>query len=157
MGLLIGEVAERSGVGAATIRYYENIGLLTAPARSARGYRRYSTMAVEELRLIKKAQSLGFSLEEIGGILKLSRAGKSPCSHVLDLAHRHLEAVQERIRQLTVFRDQLTHEVAKWDGQRQPTGQGLRQIIAGTSDDIAEWAHVHLHTRRPGPRKRTMR
>jgi DNA-binding transcriptional MerR regulator len=89
------------------------------------------------LRFIRKAQALGFSLDEIGEILKLSRAGRIPCSHVLDLAKRHVTAVDERIRQLTRFRDQLAGEVAKWDGERQATCQRLCQIIAGASDEAS--------------------
>ena len=95
-GLLIGDVAERTGLTAPTIRYYESIKLLAPAPRSATGYRRYSDTTVEELRFIKKAQSLGFSLEEIGEILRLSRAGDTPCSHVLDLSRRHLQAIDEK-------------------------------------------------------------
>ncbi len=91
--LLIGDVAERTGLSAPTIRYYESIGLLAQPARSATGYRRYTESTVEELHFIRKAQGLGFSLDEIGEILQLSRSGQKPCSHVLTLAHQHLEAV----------------------------------------------------------------
>lgn len=147
--LLIGDVSEGTGLSAATIRYYESIGLLAAPLRSAGGYRRYTAQNVEELRFIKKAQALGFSLEEIGEILKLSRAGQAPCSHVLDLARRHLDAVQERIRQLTLFRDQLTTEIAKWDGARQPTCEGLCQIIVGAADEIAAVTRGPLQVRPP--------
>src|SRR6266852_1816044 len=103
-GFLIGDVAERTGLTTPTIRYYESIGLLASAPRSATVYRRYSDTTVEELRFIKKAQSLGFSLEEIGEILGLSRAGDTPCSHVLDLSRRHLGAIEERIQQLTRFR-----------------------------------------------------
>lgn len=74
--LLIGNVAERAGVSAPTIRYYESIGLLKVPPRSSTGYRHYTDTAVQELHFIKKAQGLGFSLDEIGEILKLTRAGK---------------------------------------------------------------------------------
>lgn len=129
-GWLIGDVAERTGVTAPTIRYYESIGLLAPAPRSATGYRRYSETSVEELRFIRKAQSLGFSLEEIGEILKLSRAGDTPCSHVLDLSRRHLTAVEERMQQLARFRDQLAAELAKWDGKNEPTCRGLCQIIS---------------------------
>ena len=66
--MLIGDIARRSDVTPATIRYYEEIGLLTAPARSEGGYRRYSTATLGELEFIKKGQGLGFSLEEIGEI-----------------------------------------------------------------------------------------
>ena len=100
VGLRIGDVATRTGLSAPTIRYYESVALLARSPRSDAGYRSYTEAAVEELRFIRKAQALGFSLHEIVEILKLSRAGKTPCSHVLDLAQRHLAAVDERIRQL---------------------------------------------------------
>jgi len=135
-GLLIGDVAERTGLTAPTIRYYESIGLLPAPLRSSTGYRRYSEATVEELRFIRKAQVLGFSLEEIAEILKLSRSGSAPCSHVLDLARRHLTAVEKRIRQLATFRDLLASEVGKWDGVKEPTCGGLCQIIAGADESV---------------------
>jgi DNA-binding transcriptional MerR regulator len=128
-GLLIGDVAKRAGVSPPTIRYYEDIGLIPSPARGSSGYRRYTGTTVEELQFIKKAQALGFSLEEIGEILKLSRAGRTPCAHVLDLAKRHLAAIDERIAQLQRFRAQLAGEVEKWDGKESPTCRGLCQII----------------------------
>lgn len=133
-GLLIGDVAERTGLSAPTIRYYESIGLLTPPARSAAGYRRYGEDTVQELRFIRKAQALGFSLDEISEILKLSRSGRTPCAHVLDLARNHLAAVDERLRQLAKFRDQLAAEIQKWAGNRQPTCEGLCEIIEGAAE-----------------------
>jgi len=154
LGLLIGDVAERTGLTAPTIRYYESIGVLPRPFRSTTGYRRYSETTVEELRFIKKAQALGFSLDEIGEILKLSRAGRTPCSHVLDLAHRHLRAVDDRIQQLTRFRDQLATEIAKWDGQRQPTRQGLCQIIAGAEEHASPIIQLDLAPRKRASRRR---
>src|SRR2546425_13377783 len=153
-GLLIGDVAERAGLTAPTIRYYESIGLLAAAPRSSTGYRRYTVTTVEELRFIKKAQTLGFSLEEIGEILKLSRAGDTPCSHVLDLSRRHLRAVEERIQQLTRFRDQLAGELAKWDGKREPTCRGLCQIIVNADEGEPDAGEGELHVvRRTGQRK----
>ncbi len=148
-GLLIGEVAERAGVAAPTIRYYESVGLLKPPARSAAGYRRYAVDTVDELRFIKRAQTLGFSLDEIGEILKLTRTGKTPCSHVLSLAQQHLAAVDERIRQLERFRAQLAAEIAKWNGKTTPTCRGLCQIIASAQvEDSAVDVNLHLNPRR---------
>jgi hypothetical protein len=80
----------------------------------------------------------------------LSRAGETPCSHVLDLAKHHLAAVDERIRQLTRFRAILANEVQKWDGVKQPTCGGLCQIIAGADEDVTAQAQVQMHMR---PRK----
>jgi MerR family copper efflux transcriptional regulator len=133
--LLIGQLAKRAGVATPTIRYYESIGLLKAPARSAAGYRRYQESAVEELAFIKKAQTLGLSLDEIREILSLSRSGHTPCDHVLAMAHRHLESVEQRIRQLQRLRDRLAAEVAKWDGKSAPTCRGLCRIIASADAD----------------------
>lgn len=134
-GLLIGDIAERTGVAAPTIRYYESIGLLATPSRTEGGYRRYTTETVDELHFIRKAQALGFSLDEIGQILTLSRAGKAPCSHVLSLAHQHLAAVDQRIQQLQRFRAQLASELEKWAGTRAPSCAGLCQIIASSGAD----------------------
>lgn len=127
--MLIGDVARRADVTPATIRYYEEIGLLTPPPRSAGGYRRYSQAALHEIDFIKKGQSLGFSLEEISEILQLSRAGTAPCSRVLELAERNLVAVDERMRHLRVFRDRLTSQIKKWRGKAIPNCNGLCEII----------------------------
>jgi MerR family transcriptional regulator, copper efflux regulator len=129
--MLIGNLAKQSDVSPATIRYYEEIGLLTPPPRSEGGYRRYSAATLEELQFIKKGQGLGFSLDEIGEILKLSRAGGTPCSHVLALAQQNLAAAEERIRQLHAFRDRLAAQIAKWKDKAMPTcnARGLCEII----------------------------
>jgi DNA-binding transcriptional MerR regulator len=152
-GLLIGDVAKLAGVSPPTIRYYEEIGLLPAPLRSSAGYRRYSERTVEELRFIRKAQALGFSLDEIREILKLSRSGRTPCSHVLSLAHQHLAAVDARIRRLQAFREQLAGEVAKWDGQEMPTCDGLCQLI-DAAEPVEAVDDVTLHLQAAGRRRR---
>lgn len=121
-GLLIGDVAERVGVAAPTIRYYESIGLLKAPARSATGS--------SVLRADRRGTALhqkGAGARVLSGRdrrdLKLTRSGNTPCSRVVSLGHQHLAAVDERIRQLQAFRDQLASELAKWGG-KQSAGSG---------------------------------
>ena len=146
-GYLIGEVATRTGLTVPTIRYYERIGLVQPPARSATGYRRYGDATVEELAFIRKAQALGFSLEEIAQILALSRAGTAPCEHVLDLARRHIAAVDDRIRQLTALREQLGAEIEKWRGTRQSECGGLCPIIATADTPIADIPSTSLRSR----------
>jgi DNA-binding transcriptional MerR regulator len=129
--MLIGDVARLLDITPATIRYYEELGLLTAPRRSEAGYRHYSESTLEELRFIKKGQGLGFSLEEIREILSMSRAGSAPCAHVLDLAQRNLVAAEERIRHLQAFRDRLASQIAKWKDRSMTTcsAGGLCEII----------------------------
>lgn len=152
-GLRISDVAARAGLTAPTIRYYESVGLLARAPRSAAGYRHYDDTTVDELRFIKKAQGLGFSLDEIGEILTLSRAGKTPCSRVLDLARRHLAAVDARIHQLARFRDMLAGEVAKWNGLTEPTCGGLCQIIAESEEQPVTGLHAEFQKRRVNHRR----
>lgn len=144
--LLIGDVARRTGITPATIRYYESIGLVSPPPRSGAGYRRYGETALEELNFIKKAQGLGFSLEEVQEIFRLSRRGEAPCSHVLELSKRHLAAVEERIKQLARFRDELAGDIAHWEQQNQPSCSGVCQMIAGAKERTAPLA---LHRKAP--------
>ncbi len=87
---LIGELAARSGLKPQTIRYYERLGILSRPVRTAAGYRRYDERALEELELVKAARSLGFSLNEVKGILAVVRARPAHCSPVLEVARRRL-------------------------------------------------------------------
>jgi DNA-binding transcriptional MerR regulator len=132
-GMQIGEAGKRAGVSPPTIRYYEEIGLLPKPARSGAGYRRYTDDTVEELRFIRKAQAIGFSLDEIREILQLSRSGETPCGHVMTLAHQHLAAVEERIRRLRKFREELAADLGKWEKQKAATTcTGLCKWIADT-------------------------
>lgn len=149
-GLLIGELARRAGVTPPTIRYYEEIGLLPSAQRSSSGYRRYTDSALEELQFIRKAQGLGFSLVEIGEILKLSRSGQAPCSHVLSLAQQHLAAVDERIRRLQKFRRQLASDVAKWGTNKTATTcSGLCKFISDANPDNGdEVVPIHSGSRR---------
>jgi DNA-binding transcriptional MerR regulator len=151
--LRIGEVAKRTGMSAPAIRYYESIGLLRAPERSAAGYRRYPESAVAELLFVRKAQLLGFSLDEIGGILQLSRAGEAPCARVRSLAREHLGALDERIRQLQRFRDQLAGELATWNGRGASGARVCRFIEAAEPDATIPPVNLRLHDRRRGARR----
>lgn len=150
-GLLIGEVAKRTGFPAPTIRYYEEVGLLRKPSRAESGYRSYSSKTIDELLFVKKAQALGFSLDEIAEILKLSRSGQKPCERVLAISHTHLETIETRIRELQKLRYYLAAEITKWDRQGTAvTCDGLCQFI---SDAAPESAPSGI-TDRPLPRRR---
>lgn len=132
-GLRIGQLASRADVTPATIRYYERIGLLPPPRRSEGGYRQYLDTALDELRFIRKAQGLGFSLDEVREILGLTRSGRSACTRVLSLTEQHLEVVEARIGQLQQFRDHLRSELARWSATDPAlTCEGLCRFIAGS-------------------------
>src|SRR5438093_1493107 len=80
--LKIGEVAKLSGVGSEALRFYEQSGLLGRPGRTQSGYRVYDAAVLQRLDFIKRAQILGFSLDEIKRIIADKQAGRSPCLEV---------------------------------------------------------------------------
>jgi MerR family mercuric resistance operon transcriptional regulator len=103
----IAEAAAASGCHLETIRYYERIGLAPVPQRRTSGYRDYSEDDVAQLGFIHRARDLGFSLEEIRGLLALARDSGQPCAEVDLLARRHLHDVRQRIADLQRMADAL--------------------------------------------------
>ena len=113
--LKIGELADRAGVGVQTIHYYERLGLLPKPDRSAANYRLYRSDSLRRVQFIKKAQALGFTLEEIKEILDLREHGSDPCRCVADVGKQHLQEVDARIAALQKFRRELAAVVPQWE------------------------------------------
>jgi DNA-binding transcriptional MerR regulator len=81
VSLTVSQLAGEVGLRADTVRYYERLGLLPAPTRTAAGYRQYNAEAVQRLRFIKSAQQLGLRLQEIAELLAICDQGLCPCSH----------------------------------------------------------------------------
>lgn len=107
----IGELARRSGLQPGTIRYYETIGLLPKPSREASGYRNYGDGALERLRFISGARTLGLSLAEIGDVLAASEPGQVCCDHVVRLLEAQRDRLDQWIRSATALRDALNETV----------------------------------------------
>lgn len=103
----IGELAQRTGTTAKTVRYYEEIGLLPEPDRDANDYRDYSKDAVDRLAFIRDAQATGLTLTEIASILDLRSQGESTCLHVIDLLERHMTALARHIETLRATEKKL--------------------------------------------------
>jgi MerR family copper efflux transcriptional regulator len=114
--LTIGTVARRVGVAIDTIRFYEREGLLPEPQRRASGYRSYDDGAVAQLRFIRRAKALGFTLEEIRELLALSTDRQHGVKSVKQRAQRRLTALDERIAELTRVRDGLAQLIAACPG-----------------------------------------
>ncbi|MGH1504395.1 MAG: heavy metal-responsive transcriptional regulator [Acidimicrobiales bacterium] len=105
--MLIGELADASGVTSKTIRYYEQIGLLPEPDRSPSGYRLYDERAVDRLGFVRDAQASGLTLAEIGSVLELKDAGATSCEHTRALLERHLTDLDAQIERLQAARIEL--------------------------------------------------
>jgi DNA-binding transcriptional MerR regulator len=129
--MLIGQLAERSGIPARTIRFYEQAKVLTAPERSPNGYRVYSDRTLAELTFVKRAQRLGFSLDEIREILGLGRAGRLPCNRVTALCDEHLREIDRQIGELQAFRKLLDAARRKAKAGCGFTREGFCKAIMG--------------------------
>jgi MerR family mercuric resistance operon transcriptional regulator len=102
----IGTLATEAGVNVETIRYYQRRGLLAEPVKPAGGQRRYSPSDARRVRFIKRAQVLGFTLEEIGSLLRLDEA--SACAETQELALHKLQAIDQKLADLQAMRRALT-------------------------------------------------
>ncbi len=113
--LKIGDVSKRSGIGIEALRFYEKSGLLDKPSRTYSGYRVYDAEVLERLAFIKRAQTLGFSLDEIKRIIEDARAGQSPCEEVREIVRHRLEELDERMREMRRYRKELAETLEEWD------------------------------------------
>jgi MerR family mercuric resistance operon transcriptional regulator len=118
-GLTIGTLAERSGVNVETIRYYQRRGLLLEPPKPRDGYRRYPLETVKRVRFIKRAQNLGFTLDEIIGLLQLDEM--KACLETRTAAAQKLELIERKVADLSRMRKALSRLVRACDASS--TGQ----------------------------------
>lgn len=100
MTLTIGKLAAAAGVNPQTIRYYERTGLLARPARTPGGYRQYGSDEIRRLRFIRRAQRLGFSLDEVGELLGLRVHDPRSCGTVERRVKEKMEVTEAKIREL---------------------------------------------------------
>jgi MerR family copper efflux transcriptional regulator len=118
--LTIGAVAKRVGVAIDTIRFYEREGLLPEPLRRASGYRSYGESTIAQLRFIRRAKQLGFTLEEIRELLALSTDRRLGVKAVKQRAQERLVAIERRIVELQRVRDGLAQLVESCPGHGAP-------------------------------------
>lgn len=110
--MTVGKLAKAAGVGLSTIRYYERRGLVLSLTRRSSGYREYDLETLRRVRFIRHAQELGFTLQEIGALLKLRVTPGSDCAAVRARATAKLADVKTRLVELERLRDALTKLVA---------------------------------------------
>lgn len=130
--LKIGDVSKRSGIGIEALRFYEKSGLLDPPFRTMSGYRVYGIDVLERLAFIKRAQLLGFSLDEIKRIIADKRAGQSPCAEVREIVRCRLRELDERMLEMRRYRKELATELAGWDKAGERVGH-ICGLIEGTN------------------------
>jgi DNA-binding transcriptional MerR regulator len=133
-GLLAGELARLAGVSTDTLRHYERKGVLPKPNRLGNGYRKYPSNSVDRIRLIRRALSMGFTLDELAQFLRARDRGQSPCREVRALAEKKLAELESRLTELQALRDDLRATIKDWDrrlaGKEAGQQAGLLEAIA---------------------------
>lgn len=118
--LTIAKLARASGVHLETVRYYERIGLMPAPARTPSGYRNYGPDHVRRLSFIRRAREIGFGIGEMEELLTLAEPGRASCAEVQELTTTHLDEVHAKIADLQRLERILTSALARCSGETTP-------------------------------------
>src|SRR5689334_21324824 len=121
-----GQLADLAGVSRDTLRHYERKGVLPRPLRGNNGYRRYPPEALQRVQLVRRALSVGFTLDELAKVLKVRDAGGAPCEDVRKMAAQKLLHVQDQLRELTNLRDDLQKILRDWDARLAHRANGNR-------------------------------
>lgn len=139
----IGQAAAASGISAKMIRHYESLELLPAATRTDAGYRQYADADVHTLRFVRQARELGFSLDEIGALVKLWHDRGRPSRLVRELAQAHIADLDRKVRELQAMKTTLEHLVHCCHGDDRPDCPIL-DTLAGASPP----AHCHAPAER---------
>jgi MerR family mercuric resistance operon transcriptional regulator len=130
--LTIGQVAERAGVNVETIRYYQRRGLLAEPLKPQGGYRRYTPETVKHIRFIKRAQALGFTLEEVASLLTLEEA--CACAETRALAAHKVDLIEQKLNDLSAMRKALASLIRQCDAGKPAKGCPIIQVLSQDDD-----------------------
>jgi MerR family copper efflux transcriptional regulator len=112
--LTIGQVAEQAGLGTKAIRFYESKGLLSPAARAENRYRLYGSEAVDVLRFVKQAQTMGLTLAEIREIIGIRQGGRPPCRHVHTLLTQKAGELDRKLQDLIALRRRIRASLRAW-------------------------------------------
>ena len=126
-----GQVADQAGVNVETLRYYERRGLLQAPPRQSSGYREYSHDAVRVVRFVKRAQELGFSLDEVEALLDLAAGGPRSCEAARTVATQKLDELGAKMRSLRAMQRSLRQLIATCEQPRSRRECPLLEALSG--------------------------
>lgn len=131
--LKIGEVAKQTGIAVGALRYYESLNLISSE-RGSNGYRYYCPEVRHQVQFIKKAQAIGFSLEDIGEVLNVHKRGNTPCRLVQSLLQEKIDQLETQIKQMTEFKSELEDYRDRWaSSQPQPSPGDICPLIETVS------------------------
>jgi len=129
--MMIGELSKATGCNIETIRYYERIGMIPKPPRTAGGHRDYDTPHLKRLNFVRRSRELGFSLDEIRQMLRLVDGGDVSCDQVHDMALEHLSDVRAKISDLKRMERTLKDTASRCSGGETPDCPIIETLFEG--------------------------
>ena len=129
--MTVSQLSRRGGVEPHVVRYYARIGLLVPARHPDNGYKLFSRADISRLQFIRQAQSLGFTLDEIGKILEESGQGKSPCHHVRTILRRRIVENRRKLDELVALQARMEHALKQWEKMPDslPDGNSVCHLI----------------------------
>ena len=151
--LPVSSLAERAGLSVHVVRLYLRRGLLRASRRTSAGYQLFDEDDAERLRFIRIAQRLGFTLAEIGEIVRLGHKRESPCPIVRSTIQSRLDETRRELDDLQVMLERMQHAVALWNDlpDAVPTGNDICHLITAVA---GSWPSDHSANMQPGRARR---
>ena len=135
-----GALAKATGVSPDTIRHYERIGVLPQASRTESGYRLYPAIAVERVLVVQRALRIGFTLAELGEVLKARDAGGAPCRRVYQLAQDKLKGIEADIEALKRSRRYVKKVLCDWEQRIESAGSGEKSHLLYSLTDAVRKA-----------------
>lgn len=128
------QLADAASIGVEAVRFYEKLKILPPPKRSAAGYRLYDSEDLALVRYVKRAQELGFSLNEIRDLLEITSSPSATRAELRAVANAKLHTVQSKIRDLQKMADVLKHLLEECDGRGKIRGCPIFEFMKSTED-----------------------
>jgi DNA-binding transcriptional MerR regulator len=125
----IGELAKAAGVSPDTLRHYERKGVLPRAVRLPNAYRQFPSVALDRVLLVRRALSLGFTIDELARILGVKERGGAPCRQVRDLAAKKLSEIEQRLQEIRTLRREFQTLLKDWDRRLAKTRSGRAYLL----------------------------
>lgn len=135
--MTVSEFSAQGGVSPNIVRFYSRIGLLSPTRHPDNGYKLFSRSDIPRLRFIRRAQSLGYTLEEISEILETCGRGRSPCAKVKEILRQRIEDNRRKIQELKALQNRMERALARWEKMPEctPRGESLCHLIESTESE----------------------
>lgn len=147
--MLIGELAAAAGVSCDTLRHYERKGVIARPKRAASGYRLYQAETLEQVKTVRRALGVGFTLDELARLFRERDKGNPPCRAARELAAAKLADLERRLEEMLALRETLSALTKDWDARLAGTENGVPALLLKTIPSLETADNSKFRRRSP--------